>query len=166
VIEPRAQDIEWIVCERTTRWASALRMQLVEGGIPHRIRELRHLSELDAELAERPTAVAAIEVHRGNFAELLSWLPNDAERHPRARAVVLVDRTLSEHSAEVCDALVEAGAQAVATSPRRLEAIVACGARHAAIAEKTGPNASLADRVQASLPWQAAGSQVGWEARP
>ena len=153
--------LEILVCERTSRWASALRMELASVDLLHRLRELRHLAELDAELDERPAALVAVEVRRGNFAELLAWLPAARRRHCRARFVALVDHSLLDHQCEVGDALVEAGVQASATSPRRLETIVAIGKRHAATAEKTDESAPLVTQVWASLPWQAAGSQVG-----
>ena len=147
--------LEWIVCERTSRWASALRMALSSGETSHQLRELRHLAELDAALTARPTALAAIEVHRGNFAQWLAWLPVARERHVQARCVALVDRSLADDLEEVGDALVEAGAQAIATSPRRLDAVVALGARHAETVARIDVNASLAAQVWASLPWQA-----------
>lgn len=152
---PQIRPAEWIVCERTSRWASAFRMALASGEMPFRLRELRHLTELDAELAARPTALAAIEVHRGNFAPLLAWLPVARDRHGRARCVALVDRSLADDIDALCDALIEAGAQAIATSPRCLDAVVDLAARHAETAGKIGENTSLVDRVWASLPWQA-----------
>ena len=153
---PHIRPAEWIVCEQTSRWASALRRALESGDTPHRLRELRHLAELDAEFAVRPSALAAIEVDRGNFAQLLAWLPTARERHVHARCVALVDRSLAEELDEICDALVEAGAQAIATSPRRLEAVVGLGTQHAKIAANTNVNASFVDQVWASLPWQRA----------
>jgi hypothetical protein len=147
--------IEIIVCERTSRWASALRIELASVNLPHRLRELRHLAELDAELDERPTALVAVEVRRGNFVELLAWLAAARARHGRARFTALLDHSFADHQGEVGDALVEAGIQAIATSPRRLEALVAFGERHAAAAQKTDESASLVSQVWASLPWQA-----------
>jgi hypothetical protein len=153
--------IEIIVCERTSRWASALRMELASGELPHRLRELRHLAVLDAELDERPTALVAIEVRRGNFAELLAWLAAARTRHGRARFAALLDHSLAYYQGEVGDALVEAGIQAIVASPRRLEGVVAFGERHAAAAAKTDQNTSLVSQVWAALPWQAGPSQVG-----
>jgi hypothetical protein len=152
---PHIPPAEWIVCEQSSRWASALRMALESGDAPYRLRELRHLTELDAELAARPTALAAIEVHRGSLAQLLAWLPNARERHVHARCVALLDRSLADDLEVVCDALIEAGAQAIATSPRRLETVVALGARHAETAKNIDENTPLAAQVWASLPWQA-----------
>jgi hypothetical protein len=152
---PHISPVEWIVCERTSRWASAMRMALAAGGVPYRLRELRHLSELDADLVARPTALAAIEIHRDNFAELLAWLPTVRERRRHARCIALLDGSLADDLDEVRDALVEAGAQAVATSPRRLAAVIVFGARHAETAEIVGENAPLVAQVWASLPWQA-----------
>ena len=131
--------VEWIVCERTSRWASALRMAVgLPSDLPHRLRELRHLAELDAELAERPTALAAIEVHRGNFADLLAWLPASprAALPTPARSRSARSFALGSRSAKSATRCVEAGAQAIATSPRRLDAIVALAVRHAATARQ------------------------------
>ena len=146
---------EWIVCERTSRWASALRLALAAEDAPPRVRELRHLAELDAELLARPTALAAIEIHRGNFAQLLAWLPTARGRHTSACSIALVYRSLADELERVTAALLEAGAQAIATSPRRLNAILSLGRQHARIAEIGGPNAPLHEAVWASLPWQA-----------
>ncbi len=151
----RIRPAEWIVCEQSSRWASALRRALESGDTPHRLRELRHLAELDAELAARPRALAAMEVDRGNFARLLAWLPAARERHVRARYVVLLDRSLADDLEVVCDAFVEAGAQAIATSPRRLYTVVALGTRHADTARIIEENAPLTAQVWESLPWQA-----------
>jgi hypothetical protein len=151
--------IEWVVCERTSRWAAALRMALAADELSCRLRELRHFIELDAELAARPTAVAAIEVHRGNFANVLCWLPRAREQFAEVRFVALLDRSLvvdkTKESADVGDALLEAGAALVVASPRRLEPILELGRRHAAAPPKTSENVRLVEQVWASLPWQA-----------
>jgi hypothetical protein len=147
--------IEWIVCERTSRWASALRLAFATEDAPPRVRELRHLAELDAELLARPTALAAIEIHRGNFAQLLAWLPAARGRHARACSIALLDRSLTDELEQVTAALLEAGAQAIASSPRRLDAILSLGQQHARITGIIGPNARLDEAVWASLPWQA-----------
>jgi hypothetical protein len=145
--------IEWIVCERSSRWASALRMAL-GGERRFQIRELRHTAELDGELAERPDAIVALEVRRDNFAELVAWLVAAHKRHLHSRSVALVDHSIDSHLDEVRDALVEAGVAAVATSPRQLANVIALAARHAEIAGKAGPNASPLVTAWASLPWQ------------
>jgi len=146
---------EWLVCERTSRWASALRMSFSASNMPIRLREIRHLGELEPELAERPTCLAAIEFDRANFADALRRLPIIRQKFSRVRCVALLDRSLAEDFADVRDVVVEAGAAAVAASPRRLDAILALGERHAATAETPAENMPLVAQVWASLPWQA-----------
>lgn len=149
--------VEWIVCERTGRWASALRLALAATRPRDRLRETRHFAELDAEIATRPTALAAIEVRRDNFAQALDWLAMAGQRHIGVHCVALVENSLSDQLADVGEALAEAGARAIVTSPRRLGAILALAARHAEVAAETQPvdDRPLEARVWASLPWQA-----------
>lgn len=146
---------EWIVCERTSRWASALRLALGSENDAARLREQRLLAELGAELSAHPAAIAAIEIHRGNFAQLLAWLPAARERHADACFVALVDQSLSGELEQVTAALLESGAQAIAASPRRLEGVLALRHLHARIAGDIGPRESLQQAAWASLPWQA-----------
>jgi hypothetical protein len=149
---------EWIVCEHSSRWASALRLALASGGTRYRLRETRHLAGLAAELAEQPTSLAAIEVRRGNLADILAWLTTARQTFPRARCVALLDRSLAKDAEQVGDALFEAGAQAIAASPRRLDTVLALGQRHAAAVAQHSPltddNLSFTAQVWASLPWQ------------
>ena len=105
--------VEWIVCERTSRWASALRMAL-RGQRTRRIgcAKFAILAELDAELAERPTCA------RGDRSSIAAISPTcwPGCRRPSAtfRGCAL-RRTLGSFARggfrrDVCDALVEAGA--------------------------------------------------------
>lgn len=146
---------EWLVCERTAGWASALRLALAAAAAPIRLRELRLVSELDAELTARPHSFAVVEAHRGNFAALLGWLAQARDRHAGATFAIVVDRSLSPEIDPVAAALLETGAQAIATSPRRLETVVALGQRHGRISANTAESVSFVDQVRASLPWQA-----------
>lgn len=147
--------VEWVVYERTAQWASALRLALATSDSPVRLRELRNMAELDAELAFRPHAFVAVEVHRGNFAQLLAWLAKARELHAHATFAILLDRTLSRDIDHFVAVLLETGAQAIATSPRRLEPLIALGLRHERIAGFHVENASFTDQLWASLPWQA-----------
>ncbi len=147
--------IDWVVCERTSRWASALRMSFASSGVPYRLREVRHLAELESELADRPACLAAIEFDRTNFAAALALLPVIRKKTPGVRLVALFDRSLAESFTEVRDAVVEAGAAAVAASPRRLDAILALGQRHAAAVHGKDESLPLVARIWATLPWQA-----------
>jgi len=166
---------DWIICEQTNRWASALRLAVerdaAAGGGGYRLREVRSLGELEAELARRPVSLAALEVRAGNLSDVLAWLAAAERRFPRARCVAILDRSLSsEHSGigprggeslqEILDALREAGALEVAESPRRLNSLLELAGRHTrATAEAetiTAENASFVERVRATLPWQEA----------
>ncbi len=146
---------EWIVCERTSRWAAALRWALTDGDAAPRLRELRQLAELDTEIAARPGATVAIEVHRGNFAPVLAWLSRPCIHQQGARLAALVDRSLADDSESVVGALLEAGAVAIALSPRRLEEVLAMERYPAQTTGITGSRDPLVDRLWASLPSQA-----------
>lgn len=160
----------WIICERTSRWAAAMRVSLdrdfVAGGA--HVYEVRNLRDLSARLAARPDALVAIEVDRANLAEVLFWLAGAAQRFPCARYVAMIDWPLAEdrqaglrsdEAREVEQALVEAGAMLVERSPRQCSTLVALACRHAAVrsAERVvGAHDDLSpvDEVWASLPWQ------------
>ena len=152
----------WIVCERGGRWAPTLRLLLeyeaANGNPRHRPREVRHLAELSTILAERPVAIAAVEVHRGNFAEALAWFASAERDFPLVRCIALCDRAIAAN--EYTDALREAGAWEFTSSPRQLRAILQFGQRHAAMVAEHASVAeaddtlSLTARTWASLPWQ------------
>jgi hypothetical protein len=165
--------VEWIVCERTGRWATALRMALGRSGWPPqsvpRLFEVRQLGELAARLDMRPDSLALVEVQRASFADVLIWLAEAGREHRRARFVALVDRGVWESIGSglasrrcdrrpVVDALREAGADEVVTSPRQLQGVLALGRRHASL-RAVHPNSlsaqmSIAAWAWQSLPWQ------------
>lgn len=153
--------VEWIVCERSNRWAAALRVALSSEETTPRMCETRRLVEVDDELDSHPLAIAAIEVRRDHFAELLAWLPAARRRHRQFRCVALLDRAILDESQSVVGVLLEAGVDAYATSPRRLEAVLELGKQHRQTAGYLPRDASFADEVWASLPWQAATSPLG-----
>jgi hypothetical protein len=152
----------WIVCERGGRWVPALRMAIArdreENSPRHRLREVRHLAELATELADRPASIVAVDVHRGNFADALTWLADAQHVFPSARSIALCDRSI--HSLEIEAALREAGAAEVVASPRQLKHLLHFARRHAeSVAEHAATmiesdSISLTARAWASLPWQ------------
>jgi hypothetical protein len=157
---------EWIVCERTNRWAAALRVALSPEETMPRIRETRRLAEIDDEIDSHPQAIVAVEVCRDRFAELLAWLTAARRRYPQMCCVALLDRSVLNRSIlgdsqPVIGVLLEAGVHAYATSPRRLEAVLELGEQHLRIAGNQRQDSSFADQVWASLPWQAAPSPLG-----
>lgn len=162
-----------IICEQTNRWVSAVRLVFerdVSGDEANcRIRETRVLDELTTELAGRPASIAAIEIRDGNLDEVLAWIANAQHRFPQARAIALLDRSLTttrqgvrpseEQSArDVCNALYEAGATEVIESPRRLQPLLELVRRHMNIASRReaelAENLPLTDRLWSTLPWQ------------
>jgi hypothetical protein len=80
-----------IVCERTTRWAIALRAALAG---PPRLVETRSLSQCAAELAQSPASLAAVETTGANLGLVLELLDHMSQRFPRARAVALIEPEL------------------------------------------------------------------------
>lgn len=160
---------EWIVCESTSRWASALRMALErdsrfrDGTV--RLYETRQLTELTQRLAERPHCFAAVEVRVNNVGDVLGWFPWAASRFGHVRCVAFVERSLVSGQTDVVDALREAGALAVTSSPRQLRTIVDLFWRHAALSAKTANSLAAQlpwrEQVWQSLPWQAARPRVG-----
>jgi hypothetical protein len=166
--------VEWIVCERSGRWAAAVRAALGRSAwspsaVP-RVYEVRQLVEMKERLAERPDGLALVEVQRENFGDTLTWLAKASQENRSARFVALVDRGVwgsveqgavsrQRNRRLVVAALREAGAADVVTSPRQLGGILALGERHASLrATECGgptPEISIADWAWASLPWQA-----------
>jgi hypothetical protein len=165
---------DWIVYEQSSRWAAAFRMAFNRSahrdGCEHRLHELRRLAELSEILTERPAALAAIEVRRDNFRDVLTWLVTNQRHGSASRCVAMVDRSMEQDRGdlttkdptslyEIIDALHEAGAVDVVVSPRRLGPLIELGRRHAArvalepIRDVTA--SSITARAWASLPWQA-----------
>lgn len=146
--------IKWIVCERAPRWSAALRMALAAEDAAARLVEIRMLSELDGAIDGRPHTVAAIEVHAVNFAAVLNWLPAARTRHATASFAALIDGSFAGVADGTIAALFEAGAQAVAASSRRLEAVLALGRKHRQLSASFSRGSTVLDEVWASLPWQ------------
>jgi hypothetical protein len=165
----------WIVCEQTSRWASALRLALGQEAVaadpPYLLREVRSLAELSVELASHPTGFVAVEVRRNDLGGVLTWLAEAERKFPRARCFAMLGRSLlasesdlrsttTQSLQDVGDALREAGALAVVASPRRLADALQLGRRHAAATEShatlLAEQLPLVERLWATLPWQKA----------
>jgi hypothetical protein len=148
-----------------------------------RLVEVRNLSALSAEVENRPTCFALIEVTPANLAQALAWLADARARFPQCRFATLIDipalllsgatgsasapagrqNALSEPVApscmpEIAEALFEAGATEVATSPRYLQHVLRAARRHwAAMKRSATPSANqlaLVEWAQSFLPWQ------------
>ncbi len=134
-----------IICERTDRWAAALRRPLQQVG--HRILQTRSLDACWSEVAARPASLVAVEATTVNLEALLPWLPRLMAGFPRARVVVLGQRALE--SAEWL--LREAGAVHVVFSPRQWQPIVRIAQRHLGAAPR--PDDTDRRRIWRRLPW-------------
>jgi len=169
---------DWIICERTSRWAAAVRTTLDRTGAADqcapRIYEARSQRDVVARLAARPDALVALEIDYESLAESLAWLAAARRQFPRARFVAMLDRSLgedlragnrSDEAFDVAHALVEAGAALVVRSPGESPALVGLACRHAVASAADRAAArddlSLAEQVWASLPWQDPTGRVG-----
>jgi hypothetical protein len=164
---------DWIICERTGRWAATLRIGAArrspKTGSAPRIYEVRSLDELADSLAARPLSLTFLEVHTSNVGNLLQWLASNSPRFPRARFVALLDRMITERtdsggkqssveSRDVVAALLEGGAAEIAVSPRRLQHIFAFADKHAEsvrqLRQPLAKSQSITDWARSKLPWQ------------
>ena len=139
-----------ILCEKTGRWAAAFRRAAAAGELP--IRETRSLEQLERELEQLPSSVAAIEINSASAARIGSQLAGWRVRFSAARFVLLAETDVAASEPE----LREAGACHVVYSSRDLAATVELIRRHLARAPR--PELSLEDSILASLPWPSAKS--------
>lgn len=133
-----------IVCERTGRWAVALRRELV-GAI--RVHETRSLAEAWGVLKRCPAGFVVVELTRANADALLARLARIERDYPRARVAVVAERELLN-----CQGLMrEAGAVHFVVSSRDLTPLAHAIGRHCE--QVPLPKLSLAEQVWAELPW-------------
>jgi hypothetical protein len=163
---------EWIVCERGSTWAAALRVaaarQPPAAWRGPRLYEVRSLAELSERFDVCPQGYGLVEVHRANLGPVLTWLVDTVRRFPRGCFAALLDASITgkrgpnRHSSddrqEAVNSLLEAGAVDVADSPRHLQPILALGQRHCdRVAICPGiavPSPSFAEWAQSLVPWQ------------
>ena len=134
-----------IVCERSGRWAVALRRELAEAGV--RVWETRTLADCRDELAANPASFAVIELGP-NIGGLLRLLSGQPRQFPAARLAVVANRSQAGYEW----LMREAGAVHFLTSPRQVAVLARLACRH--LAEVPSPQQSLAERIWASLPWE------------
>lgn len=143
-----------IVCERSGRWAAALRRGLA---CELSLRETRSLTECEAELREATGSFLVIELTAANLTGVLELLARIGAEHRWARVAVVAERSLAEGEWGACEwAVREAGAIHFATSPRKAAELARLAERHAALVPR--PKRSLAAQVWDSLPWPEAAS--------
>ena len=164
--------LSWLVCERSGRWAGALRTVLArresDAGVNHRVYESRSLSELDDQTDRSPISIRLLETTRQNLADALAHFVAAGIRFPATPLVALVDSesfrspasspAASSDLQSAVDALREAGAAEVIYSPRQIDLVINFGLRHfsrcAKTAALTAESQSIHDWAWSLVPWQ------------
>jgi len=136
-----------IVCEKTNRWASALRSALGRSALV--VAETRSLAGCDSALAEAPESVVAIEVTAANVDQVVDFVVQTGCRFPRALVVAL----LTEDSASAGRLMQEAGAIDVIGSVLEVPRIARLARRHHAAAPP--PELDFHELVRQRMPWSA-----------
>lgn len=138
----------FIVCEKTGRWAVALRREL--GDAAALVFETRGRQSFWNELAASPASFAALELTSANVDAVQTLVYRVGRRFPAARVMILSRRELRQYEW----LLREAGAIHVAYTTRRLNVAASLATRHLAAA----PRIELPprERILATLPWSAA----------
>ncbi len=147
-----------IVCERTARWAIALRPPLRRLGV--RLYETRALEECWREVEAHTASMVGVEVTRANLKAVVPWLTRLSRAFPRARVVACVDRELEPAQW----LLREAGAVHVTSSPRETAPLVRLIVRHLAASPAGAETAR--QRIWQRLPWSDEEWSAGLEASP
>jgi hypothetical protein len=141
-----------IVCEKTGRWAAALRRALK--GQSAAIVPVRSLTQCQATLNAAPASLAAVEVTAANLAASVEFFTQTA-RHPLARLAALIPAELA--GAELL--LREAGAVDVLISLAQAPRLARLFVRQ----QRLSPAAdrSFQQLVAERLPWPALASAPG-----
>lgn len=135
-----------IVCERTGRWASALRREW--GDRRPRIRETRHLDDAWQELADAGASCLVIEASHPRVAAVVVWLQRLSAERPVARALVVSDGELTSSENLL---LLEAGAVWVHGDRRDVTTVARLAARH--VASYPAADRTWREQLFARLPW-------------
>ena len=138
-----------IICERSARWAVALRRPLARGG--HRIVETRSLDDCWREVVASPASLVGVEATTANLETLVPWMQRLTAAFPRVRVVVLGCRALESGQW----LLRETGAVHVVFSPRQWQPVVRIAQRH--LGPAPPPDDSDRQRLWRRLPWADAG---------
>ena len=136
-----------IVCEKTNRWAMALRAAL--GRSPLQVVETRGLTACDAALAEAPASLVAIEITAANLEPAVDFVVQAGRRFPRALFVALV----AEETADSERLMQEAGAVDVIGSVLNAPRVARVARRHFALAPPQ--ELDVHELVRQRMPWAA-----------
>jgi hypothetical protein len=143
LLPPGAGAARLIVCERSGRWAVALRRELADV----RVYETRSLVDCFGVLAEAPASFLIVELTGGSAAALLERMARLGRDFPLARMAVVADRSLAGYEW----LMREAGAVHFVCSVRQSGPLARLALRH--LAQAPAPPRSLTEQIWAGLPW-------------
>jgi hypothetical protein len=135
----------FLICERSGRWAVALR-GVGQPGDP-RVWETRSPEDCWRELEASPHSIVAVEATIANVESLVRWMKRVESGFPRAHVIVLAQRGLESGQW----LLREAGARHVVFSPRDLRGVARMVRRH--LAAMPADDDSTRQRIWRQLPW-------------
>jgi hypothetical protein len=138
-----------VVCERTGRWAVALRREMAETGI--RVWETRTLDDCGLFLAESPASFALLELNPQKIQELLDFIRAWRMEYSSFRLAVAAERDLASYKW----LMLEAGAVEFIYSTRQIGNLARTACRHLALVPSMPQ--SLSERIWSNLPWGRAG---------
>ncbi|MEN6458886.1 MAG: hypothetical protein ABFC63_08140 [Thermoguttaceae bacterium] len=133
-----------IVCERTGRWAIALRRELADAGV--RVWETRTLAGCLEEMAASPASFVVLEID-SEPSGVLQLLARQQRDFPAARLAIACDSSYAAYEPLTR----EAGAVHFVDSPRRAGLLARLACRH--LAQTPSPRQSLTESIWSSLPW-------------
>ena len=136
-----------IVCEKTNRWATAMRAAL--GLSQRQVLETRSLAGCESALAEAPASLAAVEVTAANLEQVIDFVVQTGRRFPRALIVAL----LSEEAASAEWLLRETGVIDAVGSVLDAPRVARLARRHFAACPPAEVN--LQELVSQRMPWAA-----------
>jgi hypothetical protein len=140
-----AKPARLVVCERTGRWALALRRELAGAGL--RVWETRTLKDCESVLGESPGSFVVLELGEKNIQEILDFTRNWQAEYPLFRFAVVADRDMASYNW----LMQEAGAVEFVCSVRKTGALARTACRH--LAQVPSLPQSLSERIWANLPW-------------
>lgn len=142
-----------IVCEKSNRWAVALRRAL--GRKASLLRETRSLPECQRDVVTAPASFVALEVTETNLEGALEVIQTSSQLLPNVRFAALIDPALQDASG----ALREAGAVYVASTTASAGEITRLALRHIALAPPEP--LPLREQIWQRLPWRSRATASG-----
>jgi hypothetical protein len=140
-----AKPARLVVCERTGRWALAVRRELADTGI--RVWETRSLEDCASVLGESPASFLVLELSEMKIEETLDFARNWQAEFPLFRFAIVADRDLAPYKW----LMHESGAAEFFCSVRKSGALARTACRH--LAQVPSLPQSLSERIWANLPW-------------